>query len=99
MPTCVEMCAHALVTFLITLRHHFPEQENAFLLWLLGSQTCEATFRAIRSMSSVFFTIINFGMLGLLKRLHHLQVQFAIQADANSGIVFPRLLKNQSKIQ
>ena len=36
-------------------------------------------------------------MLGLLKRLHRLQVQFTIQADANSGIIFPRLLKNQSK--
>lgn len=86
---CVEMCAHALVTFLITLRHHFPEQENAFLPWLLGSQTCEATFRAIRSMSSIFSTIINFGMLGLLRRLHRLQVQFTIQADVNSGIIFP----------
>ena len=49
------------------------------------------------AMSSVFSTIINFGMLGLLQRLHRLQVQFTIQADANSGIVFPRLLKNQSK--
>ena len=93
----VEMCAHALVTFLITLHRHFPEQENAFLPWLLGSQTCEATFRAVRSMSNVFSTIINFGMLGLLQRLHRLQVQCTIQADANSGIVFPRVLKNQSK--
>jgi len=36
-------------------------------------------------------------MLDLLRRLHRLQVQFTIQADTNSGIVFPRLLKNQSK--
>ena len=71
---CIELNAHAMTIFLLTLRIFFPE--SGLLSWLLGSQTCEKAFRAARSLSSVFSTIINFGMLGLLRRLHRMQVQF-----------------------
>jgi len=48
-------------------------------------------------MSSTFSTIINFGMLGLLRRLHRLQIQSTIQSETSTGIIFPRVLKHQSK--
>ena len=68
-----------------------------FFPWLLGSQVCEATFRTIRSMNSTFSTTINFGMLGLLRRLHRLQIQTMLQADTTSPVTFPRVLKHQCK--
>ena len=49
--TCIELNAHALIVFLITLR---GSGVNSFPPWLLGSQVCEATFRTARSMSSIF---------------------------------------------
>ena len=69
---------------------------TAFFPWLLGSQMCETTFRTIRSMST-FSTAINFGMLGLLRRLHRLQIQTMLQADTTSPVTFPRLLKHQRR--
>ena len=95
---CVELCAHALITYLITMRDHFPSvHHGCFAPWLLGSQTCEKTFRAVRSMSTMFSTVINFGMLGLLRRLHHLHVQFTLQSETGAGIIFPNILKHQVK--
>jgi len=41
---CVELCAHAVITYVLAIREHFPNVQNYFLLWLLGSQTCESTF-------------------------------------------------------
>ena len=93
----MELNAHSLITFLITLRDHFPVNNECFMPWLLGSQCCERTFCSVRSMSSTYATMINFGMLGLLRRLHRLQIQFSLECETNSGIVFPRVLKHQAK--
>ena len=77
--TCIELNAHALVLLVITLRDNFDD--NNFIPWMLGSQSCEKTFRAARSMSTTFSTIINFGVLGLLRRLHRLQIQAELQTE------------------
>ena len=53
-------------------------------------------FWDVRSMNSVS-TVINFGMLGLLRRLHRLQIQFKIQSEISTGIISPRLDKNRSE--
>ena len=49
----------------------------------------------------MFSTIINFGMLSLLRRLHRLQIQFTLQADSDhespTEIVFPRLKNHRTK--
>ena len=93
----VELNAHAMVNFMRTIRDH-AHSDSCFVPWLLGSQTCEETFRAARSMSSVFSTVINFGMLGLLRRLHRLHIQLTIQAETKEEIVFPRVLKHAQKM-
>ena len=36
-------------------------------------------------------------MLGLLRWLHRLQIQFSLECETNSGTVFPRVLKHQAK--
>ena len=93
---CIEMNAHALIVFLMTVREYGA---NCFLPWLLGSQVCEAIFRTARSVSSIFSTTINFGMLGLLQRLCHLHIQLALQADSSEEILFPRTVKHKVQEQ
>ena len=49
-------------------------------------------------MTSTFSTVINFGMLGLLRRLHRLQIQANLQAESNeTGIIFPQPNKHCCK--
>ena len=57
--------------------------------WMMGSQSCEMLFRALRSMMGTFSTMINFTMRDLLQRLHKLYVQNELQSESNLGIVFP----------
>ena len=91
---CIELNAHALVTFLINARDNVDSNNVVFLPWLLGSQSCERIFRSARSMSTVFSSVLNFSILGLLRRLHRLNIQSILQADAEkSGIKFPRMEK------
>ena len=86
---CVELNAHALIIALMVVRDNF-EGKCCFLPWLLGSQSCEQAFRAVRNMSGVFSTVINFGMLGLLRRLHRLDIQCSLQAESHeTGIKYP----------
>ena len=94
---CIELNAHAMINYIIAIRDHIKENKY-FVPWLLGSQCCETTFRTARSMSSIFSTVINFGMLGLLRRLHRLQIQLTVQAETQDEICFPRLLKHQHKV-
>lgn len=54
------------ITFLKTIRD--TGESETFLPWKLGSQSCEKIFRAAKSLTSTFSTIINFSMLGLLHR-------------------------------
>ena len=67
---CIELNAHTLIIFMRTLRDHYSDGAALFSPWKLGSQSCEKTFRAVRSMTTTFSTVINVGMLGLLRRLH-----------------------------
>jgi len=94
---CIELNAHALITFLMNA-HTNEKNHDVFLPWLLGSQSCERIFRSARSMSTVFSSVLNFSILGLLRRLHRLNIQAVLQADAElSGIKFPRVEKNFKK--
>ena len=88
---CVEVNAHSLLGFFIMIRDALPDHSACFIPWMLGSQTCERTFRSLRSMTGTFSTVINFSMLGLLQRLHKLYIQEEIMSESKSnGITFPR---------
>ena len=95
---CIELNAHALITYLMVVRSQISSDQMAFLPWLLGSQVCEKTFRTARSMSSTFSSVLNFSILGLLRRLHRLQIQSVLQAQSEeSKIKFPRIDRHCSK--
>ena len=85
---CVEINAHSLITYAITLK----ELRIQFCPWLLGSQSCERMFRAVRSMTPTFSTMINFAMYGLLRRMHRMAIQFKLEGEAQTtGISYPRV--------
>lgn len=66
---------------------------------MLGSQACEQTFRAARSMTSTFSTQINFSIYGLLQRLHRLQIQSQLESEMEeTGICYPRVLTHIKKV-
>ena len=82
----------------MTARDNF-EGHYCFIPWILGSQSCEEAFRLVRSMSGVFSTVINFGILGLLRRLHRLDIQSRLQAEfEKTGITYPDQKYQISKV-
>ena len=67
---CIELNAHTLITTLLVLRDKLSETGlNSYLPWMFGSQRA---FRLVRSMTPMVSTMINFNLLGLLRRLHKL---------------------------
>jgi len=49
-------------------------------------------------MSSVYSTMINFSILGLLRRLHRIHIQNILEAEGEeNGIVFPRREQHRRK--
>ena len=49
-------------------------------------------------MSSVYSTVINFSLLGLLRRLHRIHIQNILEVEGEeNGIVFPRREKYLKK--
>ena len=94
---CIELNAHSLIMIIRTIRD-ILKLSKYFLPCSFSSQSCEGIFRSARSMSSVFSTFINFGMLGLLRHIHRLQFQSILQAESSSNdIVFPQLKKHKNK--
>ena len=95
---CIELNAHAPITFLLTACDSLPPDSKCFMPWKLGSQSCEKIFRAARSMTSTFSIVINFRMVGLLRRLHRLHIQVCQEADCNqTGIRYPRVEAHKKK--
>ena len=84
---CKEINAHDLLSYLFLCQDHsLPFQPR-----LLGSQPCEQAFRAAWSMNSVFSSVVNFSLLGLLCHFHHLQIQVSLESESSAtGIVYPR---------
>ena len=56
---CLELNAHTLIIYVLTIRDHFYGDFDKILTW--------RTFQIVRSTSSVFSTILNFSVLGLLR--------------------------------
>ena len=67
---CIQINAHSLLAFLLNTQ---LDEMISFVPWMMfGSQSCERTFRSLRSMTSTFSMIINFNILVLLQGLHYL---------------------------
>ena len=88
----IKLNAHALIVLLVFLRDSLADlSSKCYVSWLLGFQPCVQTFHAARSMSNIFSTMRNFGVLGLLQRIHSLQIQLNLESKSSSTkIVYPR---------
>ena len=77
------------------MRDKIPNGSELSCPWLLGSQPCEQTFRAARSMTGTFSTVINFSIYALLQRLHRLQIQLQLESEMKeTGIQYPRVINH-----
>lgn len=93
---CMEINAYALVQLIIKLRdQNSPE---LFLPTLFTSQTCEKTFRTMRSMTTINWTRINFSLLELFHIASRIELindiaHFRLSAE---DVIFPRI-QNESE--
>jgi hypothetical protein len=74
------------ITLLVITNQLPPE---ALRIWLFSSQTNEETFRAVRSMSGPFSSVVNFSVADFLRRAEKLSVLQSIKSEAESNPSFP----------
>jgi hypothetical protein len=82
------MNAHTMtyITLLVITNQLPPE---TLRIWLFSSQTCESTFRAARSISGPFSSVVNFSVADFLRRAEKLSVLQPIKSEAESDPSFP----------
>ena len=61
-----------------------------FLPWLFISQMCEKIFRATRSLTSTFSTVVNFSILDILHCLNRIEIINNLTHDLSDTVMFPR---------
>lgn len=57
---CIELNARSLILLIIQFRDNKLLQKEMFTIWNFSSQTCEKFFRATRSLTSTYSTVVNF---------------------------------------
>lgn len=70
---CIELNAHSLVRLAIQLSS--LHLEHLFLPFLYNSQTCEAFFRNLRSMTTTNSTVVNFSLRDVIFRIRRVSFQ------------------------
>jgi hypothetical protein len=93
----IELNAHSL-TYLAVLVADQLITEEALNISLFNSQVCESTFRAARSMSGPFSSVVNFTVQEFLQRVEKLAVLQRIKCSSDStenNIVFPKHHKHR----
>lgn len=90
--TCIELNAHSLVCCMLYLNQ--INQPELFKPNLFQSQTCENTFRQLRSMSSVYSTVTNCTVKEAISRLSSIQYQNHIIKLTGEKFVYPRAMEN-----
>lgn len=77
----------------LVVRLKYSNQGHLFQTSIFDSQSCERTFRQLRSMTTMNFTKINFSINDLLHLIGRVELQYDIIYNklASSGIIFPRI--------
>lgn len=86
--TCIEIDAHTML--ILSKKHVEKKSVDKFFPWLLGSQTCEGWFRAARSLTSTFSTIINFTAKEFVERSRKIEFMHEATFDLSEEYEFPR---------
>lgn len=85
--SCIEINAHSLILIMLDLKNN--KSDTIFKPPLLESQPCEAIFRQLRSMTTVYSTVTNFSLREIIDRINRIELQSEIAATNN--FVFPRI--------
>lgn len=96
--TCIELNAHNIIKTVLLFKFNNSEnnlQSNMFYLPNMSSQPCEKLFRAARSMTSTFSTIINFSIKEFLYKICRINTINNIIGKINSEFLFPREVKKR----
>lgn len=56
----------------------------------MSSQLCEQLFRATRSMTSTYSTVVNYSMLEILNRLNRIHYLEDVKTELQGQFTFPR---------
>ncbi|CAH0558700.1 unnamed protein product [Brassicogethes aeneus] len=88
---CIELNAHNLIKLILKCR----DPSNTFTpgmfdLSNMNSQNCEQLFRAARSMTSTFSTVINFSVKDFMHRIDRIEAINSIKNNLKGQFVFPR---------
>lgn len=93
---CIELNAYGLIHLIQKLRN--AGTPELFLPIHFSSQTCEETFRLLRSMTTIYWTRINFSLLELFHMIGRLEISNDIAYNKLAGNVnFPRIQKRDDK--
>lgn len=91
---CIELNAHAIVQAVVTMR----SCPCRMIPHLFSSQPCEKCFRAARSLTSTFATVVNFSLLQMLSRLRRIELQTVIVDALKDDYIFPRSVLHQQSL-
>ncbi|KAF5283137.1 hypothetical protein FQR65_LT14066 [Abscondita terminalis] len=86
----IEINAHNLVKLINIFKTSDGLRPDIFNLNNFSSQTCEKLFRAARSITSTFSTIINFSIKDLMHRINRIATINSIKHDLSEKFLFPR---------
>lgn len=90
---CIELNAHSLVR--LTLQLSSLNMEHLFLPFLYNSQTCEAFFRNLRSMTTTNSTVVNFSLRDVIFRIR--RVSFQTEVMNKLGDKYNFVMKNNTR--
>lgn len=92
--TCIEINAHSLVLLILHLKQlNLPQY---FLTHLLNSQACEQIFRAFRSFTPVFSTVVNCSVKDAMCRMSKIELQNQISYYLPSEYAIPKCQRSFS---
>ncbi|KAK3917225.1 Protein FAM218A [Frankliniella fusca] len=88
---CIEINAHALLILVRYYRDHSGEPDvGEFCPWLWSSQGCESLFRAVRSMTTTFCTVMNFTVREFLQKVSRATLEEDIKNRLGSKFFFSK---------
>lgn len=87
---CIEINAHGLYN--MVLRHIDMNSFEDFFPYMYGSQPCESFYRLMRSLTSIFLTMVNCDLLDAMNRVKKIELlcKIANKDFGENAIIFPR---------
>lgn len=89
---CIELNAHSMIKCMLYLKK--LNKPELFMPFLYESQACENIFRQLRSLSTVYSTVINCTLKEAIRRISIIYFQNQVIQLTSSNFTFPRMQKS-----